>query len=165
MSDSNKIEIMKEYDAYNDGKTSPSRLVRVVVDKVILRRDMTRREQGLWRKALKDDFRNVFDGCVYYLYDQLGEIKQFWDWNCRQFVVGHIKGCAETIKDRMIFARTLAGDWYGVNWNYMLDALGEIRKKSMPNWEKCAKEMGHTIRWNEEIGKFEYFDKEGNKVE
>lgn len=158
-----KIEIGKVFDAYHDGKMSPSRLERVVITHVLLRNDMTREERRMWKKALKEDFKNVFDGCIWYVKDNL-EVKQFWDWNCRQFIVGHIKNDPETKKEPMLFARTLFGEWYGVNWNFLLDVSGDVRRKNLKTWESCAREMGQTLKWNEEEGVFDYFDKEGNKV-
>lgn len=146
------------YDAYFDGKCSPSRLYRVMVDKMIRREDMTRRMQTAWKAALREDFCSVFDGIVLYM-NELGECsRQFWDWNCDVFVVGHIVN--ESSKP-MLFAKTLHGfEWYGVDYNYALDIQGEVRKKCLKDWEKAADEMGTRLSWSSALQQFVHYDKE-----
>ena len=147
------------YDAYFDGKCSPSRLYRVKVDKVIRRADMTRKMQRAWRAALREDFSSVFDGIVFYLNDA-GELSrgQFWNWNCDVFVVGHIVN--ESSKP-MLFAKAMNGfEWYGVDYNYALDIQGEVRKKCLKDWEKAADEMGTRLSWSSVLQQFVHYDKE-----
>ena len=65
-----------------------------------------------------------------------------------------------------MFARRPGGGWYGVNWNYMLDVKGKIRKEVMDTWTKSAQERGQRIEWNDKLQRYEYFDiKTGKKVE
>ena len=154
-----KVEIGQRLDAYHDGKVSPSRLAVVVVDNIIDRDRLSKKAQNLWRKALREDFKQVFDGCVYYCGPKglcdLATTRQFWDWNCKEFIVGHI------------FAKRPDGfGWYAVNWNYSLDLTGSIRKRNLKNWRICAKERGTKMKWNAKEGKYDYFDKDtGEKVE
>ena len=168
MSDISGIAIGQELDAYHDGKASPSRLVRVVVDDIIERKDMSRSARALWRKSLKADFKEVFEGCVCYHTKVNGkdvEFRQFWDWNCDKFIVGHILNDKDTEKDLMLFAkRPYDYGWYGVNWNYSLDISGKTRKACLANWKKCADEMGQTMKWNAEEGRYDYFDKKTGKA-
>lgn len=165
-----KVEIGQRLDAYHDGKVSPSRLAVVVVDDIIDRGHLSKKGQNLWRKALKQDFKHVFEGCCYYcgpkgLYD-LTTTKQFWDWNCEEFIVGHILNDKESEKDPMLFAKRPAGfGWYAINWNYSLDLTGAIRKRNIKNWKVCAKECGNKMKWNAKEGQYDYIDiKTGKKV-
>ena len=151
------IEIGQRLDAYHDGKVSPSRLAVVIVDAIIPRGDLSKMAQNLWRKALKEDFKQVFDGCVYYCgpkgLSDLATTSQFWDWNCKEFIVGHILGDTNP----MFFAKRPDGfDWYAVNGNYSLDLTGRIRKRNLKNWKVCAKECGNEMKWNAKEGKYDY---------
>ena len=164
-----KVEIGDRFDAYNDGKASPSRLVTVVVDNIIDRFNLNKKGQRIWRKALKEDFTNVFEGCCFYCGKNglLDATKQFWDWNCDEFIVGHILNDKRTERDPMLFAKRYGGDvWYGVNWNYMLDVTGVVRRRSLKRWRTCASEMGQRMKWNAKTGEYDYFDlKSGEKVD
>lgn len=134
-----KVRAGKTYDAYFDGKHSQERMVTVEVDYVGSRGDLTRREQRMWRKAILEDLRNVFDGCISYLNE--GKFsEQFWDWNCDSFIEGHIVGDPRTKKDRMLFARDSSGGWYGVNWNYQLDVTGKVRRELRERLKKAAED-------------------------
>lgn len=163
------VKVGQRIDAYHDGKVSPSRLVVVVVDDIVDRGDLSREAQRLWKKALQKDFRDVFDGNVYYcgpkgLFDGT---KQFWDWNCNEFIAGHIVNDKRTEKDQMLFAKRPDGfGWYGVNWNYSLDVTGRIRKRSVKVWKACAEECNMVMKWNAKDGRYDYFDiVSGKKVE
>lgn len=163
-----KVEVGDRLDAYNDGKASPSRLVTVVVDDIVNRFDLNKKGQRLWRKALKKDFTSVFERHVFYCGKKglLDATNQFWDWNCEEFIAGHILNDKRTEKDQMLFARRYGGGWYGVNWNYMLDVTGRIRKQSVKMWKECAKEMGQRMKWNAKTGEYDYFDlKSGEKAD
>lgn len=156
----------KQVDAYNDGKASPSRLVRVVVESVICRDEFTGLARKLWRNALRKDYENVFESCFYYC-DGDRETKQFWDWNCDTFITGHILNDDRTIRDTMLFAKRPDGwGWYGVNWNYGLDLKGKVRRRNRKSWKQCAEERGLRMVWNPDAGKYHYFDKKtGMKVD
>lgn len=158
-------------DAYHDGKASPSRLVVVAVDYVAPLEDLPGKYVRMWRKALREDFKNVVDGGAFYVLSSKssgkGWTKRFWDWNCDEFAVGHIDGDERTRKDPMLFAKRSAGfGWYCVNWNYALDVGGRIRKSSLKKWKACARENGRRMKWNAAKREYEYFDAEtGEKVE
>ena len=164
------VEIGQRLDAYHDGKVSPSRLTVVIVDDIIDRAHLSKKAQNLWRKALKEDFKQVFDSCVYYCCPKglcdLATSYQFWDWNCEEFIVGHILNDKESEKDPILFAKRPDGfGWHGVNWNYSLDLTGSIRKRNLKNWKVCAKECGNKMKWNAKEGKYDYIDlKTGKKV-
>lgn len=164
-----EIKIGQRLHAYHDGKVSPSRLAMVVVDDIIDRGDLSKKAQNLWRKALKKDFRDVFGSSCYYcgpkgLYDPK-TTKQFWDWNCQKFIVGHILNDKESEKDPMLFAQRPEGfGWYGVNWNYRLDPDGELLRKNLKTWKTCAKECGTRMKWNAAKGKYDYIDLKTGKV-
>ena len=117
------IEIGSVHTGYHDGKRG--RPVKIKIDDVVSRYDMNKRGQTLWRKALKEDFSRVFNGCSFYcgpkgLFDPI-TTKQFWDWNCDTFIVGHIPEIKETKKNQMLFAKRPDGfGWYCINWNYSL---------------------------------------------
>lgn len=164
-----KIKVGQRLDAYHDGKISPSRLAVVVVDDIIDRGDLSRKAQRLWKKALRKDFRDVFgDSIVYYCGPKglLDGTRQFWDWNCREFIVCHILNDKKSEKDPMLFAKRPDGfGWYAVNWNYRLDLSGFLRKRLAPKWKKSAAENGMTMKWNAKEGKYDYIDlKTGKKV-
>lgn len=161
------LKVGQQLDAYHDGKSSPSRLVRIVVDDILDRADFAPTAQRLWRKALKKDFTDVFDSCVTYVSTRHGATKQFWDWNCTMFIVGHILNDKRTEKDKILFARRADGfGWYAVNWNYALDLTGRIRNACLKTWRACADENGRTMKWNAADGRFDYFDKTtGKKVD
>jgi hypothetical protein len=163
------IKVGRRLDAYNDGKCSPSRLVAIVVDDIISRCELNKIGQRLWRKALKEDFIRVFDGCILYCGKKglLDATKQFWDWNCDEFIVGHILNDKETQKDPILFAKRPEGfGWYGVNWNYMLDVSGNVRKRNLKMWKACAKECGCRMAWNTKTGEYDYYSLDtGKKVE
>lgn len=149
------------YDAYFDGKCSPSRLYRVEVDKVIRRDDMTRKMQRAWRAALREDFSSVFDGIVLYVKDSGECSRQFWDWNCDEFIVGHI--VTESSRP-ILFAKAMNGfEWYGVDGNYALDIQGEVRKKRLKDWEKAAYEIGTRLSWSSALQQFVHYDKESGE--
>mgnify|MGYP007122059163 CR=1 FL=1 len=104
------IEIGQRVDAYHDGKASPSRLAVVVIDDIIDRDDLSEKGQRHWRKALKQDFNEVFEGCIIYTNEKSPlAIRQFWDWNCTEFIVGHILNDKETMRDPMLFAKRPEG--------------------------------------------------------
>ena len=157
------VKIGQRLDAYHDGKVSPSRLAIIVVDDIIERGDLSKKAQRIWKSALKEDFRKVFNGSVFYcgpkgLFDAT-TTKQFWDWNCTEFIVGHILNDKETEKDPILFAKRPDGfGWYGINWNYSLDITGKIRKRNIKNWKICAEECNWTMKWNVKNGKYDYFD-------
>lgn len=160
----NKVKIGQRLDIYQDGKRSPSRLSVVKVVGTVQIRDLSKGYLRMWKKAINEDFKeSLLDGFIHYVEGP----QRFWDWNCDTFIFGEIVGNPDTKKDPVMFARRASGKyWYGVNWNYMLDIKGDIRKSSLPTWRKCAAEMGQKIKWNPKVGKFEYFDiKTGKKME
>ena len=157
------LKIGQKLDAYNDGKISPSRLAVVVVDDIIYRSELSKAGQNLWRRALKKDFQDVFEGCSFYcgprgLLDK-NTTKQFWDWNCNEFIVGHILNDKRSEKDPMLFAKRPDGfGWYSVNWNYSLDITGGLRRKNIRQWKICAEEMNQRMEWNAKEGRYDYYD-------
>ncbi|MBO6031683.1 MAG: hypothetical protein J6Q22_09440 [Prevotella sp.] len=161
------MKIGRVYDGYEDGKSG--RMVRIKVDDILPRMKMNKLAQGLWRKALEKDFKGVFEGISFYcgpkgLLD-LATTKQFWDWNCETFIVGHIIDRKDTEKDPILFALRPKGfGWYAINWNYSLDISGEIRRRCLPMWRRAAKECGLTMRLNRKTGYYEYYNKKGKKV-
>ena len=163
------IKIGKLYDGYHDGKSG--RMVRIVVDDVIPRIELSKTGQRLWKKALKDDFASVFDGGISLYCGPKGILdpattKQFWDWNCDTFIVGHILDDKDTEKDPILFAKRPAGfGWYAINWNYSLDLEGKVRKACLPMWRRAAKECGLTMKLDRKTGYYIYFNKEGKRVE
>ena len=161
-----EIKAGQRIDAYNDGKASASRLVVVVVDDVVERESLSEKNRKAWRAAISGDFTSVFTSCVFYVGPK-GETKQFWDWNCDRFIVGHILNDETTRRDPMLFARRPEGfGWYCVNWNYSLDVSGRTRKQNVRLWKAAAEECGRTMRWNAGAGRYDYLDKAtGRKVE
>ena len=159
------LKVGQQIDAYYDGKSSPSRLVRIVVDDILDRSNLTRATQRMWKKALRQDFDDVFNSCVTYISSRNASTKQFWDWNCTMFIVGHILNDKRTEKDKILFARLADGfGWYAVNWNYALDITGRIRKTCLKNWKICAEENGYKMKWNASCGRFVLFHKKTGKV-
>lgn len=124
------IEVGKTYDAYNDGKISPSRLVRVKITDVVQREDLGKHWWKVWKDAILEDMKRARGGCIHYIRKDGSDSRQFWDWNCQHFIVGHILNDGETVKDPMLFAQRPSGEWYGVNWNFMLDVSGKVRKRN-----------------------------------
>ena len=153
------IEIGKVYDAYNDGKVSPSRLVRVKITDMVRRDELGRHWWKVWKDAVQEDMKRAHDGCIHYIRKDGSDSRQLWDWNCDTFYFGCIPGDKETEEDDpMMFAKTSWGVWYAVNWNYELDVTGKFRKNNIKNWKLCAKEIGQTMKWNAKEGRYEYFD-------
>ncbi len=153
------IELGKTYDAYNDGKSSPSRLVRVKITNVVRREDLSKHWWKMWKDAILEDMKCARKSCIHYYLKDGNFTSQMWDWNNELFYFGYIPGDKETEKDDpMMFAKTSWGIWYGVNWNYKLDVSGRIRKNNIKNWKLCAMEMGQTMKWNSKEGRYEYFD-------
>lgn len=151
-------------DAYEDGKLSPSRYEAIVVDEVKPIGRLTRRQLAAWRRAIMDDLENVANGCVSYWFDGK-ESKRFWDWHCETFIIGHIDGNKESMKDKIVFAEESFGrGWYGVNWNYQLDIPGELREKCWPRWKKCAEERGEVVKWDGKRHKYQYFNKKTGEL-
>lgn len=148
-------------DGYFDGKCSPSRHVRIAVRGPIRITWLNKKQLRLWKKAINDDFKEaLLGGCVIYVDGP----QRFWDWNCDEFLIGNIVGDKDTIHDPMLFAKRPGGNWYCVNWNYMLDIKGEVRKENWENWQACAKERGQELKWNSKQHRFEYY-KDGRIVE
>ena len=160
------VRIGQRIDAYHDGKASPSRLKVVVVDDVIDRNDLSKRAQRLWRKALRADFKGVFEGIVCY-YSGGRSTKQFWDWNCSEFIEGHFLDEGDNKKSYMLFAkRPHDWGWYGVDYNYSLDVSGRVRRRHIGTWKKCAAENGLSMKWNHNLGRYDYFAlKTGEQVD
>lgn len=150
-------------DAYFDGKESPSRLSVVEVIDVLPIVGVSKKYLRMWKRAIAKDFdESLLEGFEFYAEGP----QRFWDWNCGEFVFAKIVGDAETEKDPIMFAKRGWGGWYGVNWNYMLDLHGKIRKERLATWEECAKEMGQVMKWNKATLKYDYFNvKTGKKVE
>ena len=144
----------KRYDAYHDGKCSPHRMVSVIIDDIIHRDQLNKKALRMWFKCIREDFNNLLGGCIVYLDGP----QQFWDWNCQEFVMAHIPDDQESMKDPMLFARRPSGSWYGINWNYMLDVAGSVRKSCLKDWRTCAEECNQVMKWNRKTGAFEYFD-------
>lgn len=154
MNDKLNIKIGKAYDAYHDGKKSPSRLTKVIIDEVIPIMRLNNKAVWMWKRAIEKDFKEVLiDRFIHYIPGP----QRFWDWNCDVFLVGHIQNDPETVKDPILFARRPRG-WYGVNWNYMLDVAGKIRKANIKDWKLCAEECNQIMKWNRKEGKYDYFD-------
>lgn len=158
------IKTGKKLEAFHDGKISPSRMSTVEVVDVVSITDMGKKYLRMWKKAIVDDFNDhLLDGimcCV-------DGPQRLFDWNCDKFIFAKIVGDNETEKDPIMFAKCARGEWYGVNWNYLLDVDGRALKKNMPFWEEYAREeMGKKLVWNKKEHRLEYFDiKTGKKVE
>lgn len=151
----------KRYDVYNDGKCRPSRHASVVIDRIAGLQELNLGQLNDWKTALEDDFDGRVDGCIRYPWTP----NQFWDWNCDEFAVGRFVGDDYGGKS-IFFARHPDGSWYGVDWNYMLDVTGSVRRKYLHMWRQAAAECGQTMKWNRKAGRFEYFDtKTGEKKE
>lgn len=157
-----KLRTGKKLDAYHDGKTSPSRLSIAEVIDVIKITDLSKKYLRMWKKAIVEDFNEaLMGGLVHYIPGP----QRFWDWNCDEFIFAKIVGDKETEKDPIMFAKRAWDGWYGVNWNYMLDVKGKVRKEGIDSWTKCAQEMGQRMEWNKKLQMYEYFDiKTGKKV-
>jgi hypothetical protein len=118
-----KLKIGDTLAAYNDGKTA--RKAKVVVDDIIERKNLSLRARCMWKKALKQDFKDVFESCVFYIGKSI--TKQFWDWNCDVFICWHLAepygGDDDAVKPySMLFAQRPKGfGWYCLNWNYDLE--------------------------------------------
>lgn len=151
----------KRYDCYNDGKCSPSRLCIVEIDRVVGLCELADDQLDEWKSSIQNDFDSRVDGCIHYRWTP----NQFWDWNCDEFAIGHfVEG--EHNGESVFFAKHPDGSWYGVDWNYMLDVSGSVRRKFLPMWRQAAAECGQTMKWNRKAGRFEYFDaKTGKKIE
>lgn len=125
-----QLKIGDKLAGYQDGKLA--RKVTIVVDDIMRRDSFSDAGRRMWSKALRRDFDDVFDSCVIYI-GKKGSTKQFWDWNCDVFIVGHLSkpygGDDKATKPySMLFARRNMGmGWYGVNWNYDL----EVGKRSV----------------------------------
>lgn len=157
-----EIEEGQRFDAYHDGKLSPSRLSVVEVIAVVNILEMNKKYLRMWKKAINDDFKeHLLERFVICMSGPQRE----WDWNCEEFIFCKIVGDKRTERDPMMFARTSDGKgWYAVNWNYRLDIGGYVRKKMLRTWKECAREMGQTMKWNDKELKYDYFDKTGKKV-
>lgn len=152
----------RKLDAYHDGKTSPSRLSVVeVIDHIVIEH-LGPYYVKMWKRAIIADFNDaLIKRWVHYCSGP----QRFWDWNCDSFIFAKFIGDKETEKDPIMFAKDGRGGWYGVNYNYMLDVIGKVRKEGIEQWRKCAKEMGQRIEWNDKLHMYEYFDiKTGKKV-
>lgn len=158
-----RLKIGKRIDAYHDGKMSPSRLEVVEVVAVSKIADLGKKHLRMWKKAIVEDFDESLMGrLVCYAEGP----QRFWDWNCGEFVFAKFVGDKETERDPIMFAKRAWGGWYGVNWNYMLDLGGKVRKEWLKQWEACAKENGRRFQWNEKELKYEWLDeKTGVKAE
>lgn len=146
------------FDAYHDGKPSPSRLSIVSVDRVLRRRDVPKKYLRMWKRAINEDFNEMMGGLVFYTDDGPN---QFFDWNCDEFIFGRMVGLdsSEDKGVQIMFAKLANGrGWYGVDWNYRLDLEGRTRKEYEPTWRQAAAECGQTIHWNEETLQYEYTD-------
>ena len=144
-------------DVYEDGKCSPSRhaVVEVVVAANIC--EVSKKFLRKWRKAIYDDFgKSLLDGILC--------SRRFWDWNCDEFIFAKFLDDEETAKEAIMFARSSWGDWYGVNYNYMLDLNGKVLKENWKFWRECAKEAGQELKWHTDAHRFEYY-KDGKLVE
>lgn len=152
----------RKLDAYHDGKTSPSRLRVVEVLDHIKIEDLGPHYVKMWRKAIIDDFNEALirRGVCYCTGPQ-----RFWDWNCDSFIFAKFIGDNETDKDPIMFAKRGWGGWYGVNYNYMLDVSGKVRKEGIEQWRECAKERGLVMKRNRNTRLYEYFDATGKRVE
>lgn len=158
------IRTGKRLEAFHDGKISPSRMSTVEVIDVVSITEMSKKYLRMWKKAIVDDFNeHLLDGIMCYVDDP----QRLFDWNCDKFIFAKIVGDKETEKDPIMFAKCARGEWYGVNWNYLLDVDGRALKKNMPFWEEYAREeMGKKLVWNKKEHRLEYFDiKTGKKVE
>ena len=159
-----KVKIGKKLEAYHDGKISPSRMSTVEVVDVVSITDMSKKYLRMWKKAIVDDFNEyLLDGIMC----RAEGPQRFFDWNCDKFIFAKIVGDKETEDDPIMFAKCPGGEWYGVNWNYLLDVDGRALKKNMPFWDEYAREeMGKKLVWNKKEHRLEYFDiKTGKKVE
>jgi len=157
-----RLKIGKRLDAYHDGKRSPSRMCTVEVVAVASITEMSKKYLRMWKKAIVDDFnKSLLDGIMWYIDGP----QRFFDWNCDKFIFAKIVGDKRTEKAPMVFAKRPGGEWYGVNWNYLLDVDGRVMKENMKFWEDCAREIGQKIVWNKKKHELEYFDiKTGDKV-
>ena len=158
-----KVKIGKKLEAFHDGKICPSRMSTVEVVDVVSITDMGKKYLRMWKKAIVDDFNeHLLDGIMCYIHGP----QRLFDWNCDKFIFAKIVGDKETEKDPIMFAKCARDEWYGVNWNYLLDVDGSALKKHMPFWEEYAREeMGKRLVWNKKKHRLEYFDiKTGKEV-
>ena len=125
------LKIGDKVDAYEDGKKA--RKTTVIIDHIIRREDLSDKARRLWKKALNQDFKDTFDGFVTYI-NELCHTKQFWDWNCDVFIIGHLEqpygGDDDAVKPgSMLFAKRAGKGmgWYCLNWNYDLDVKKAVR--------------------------------------
>ena len=150
----------RRYDAYHDGKCSPSRHASVVIDRIVGLSELNAVQVNDWKAAIDEDFDSRIDGCIHYRWTP----NQFWDWNCDEFAIGCFFDVPGDEK-YVFFARRPDGSWYGVNRNYSLDLAGSVRKKYLPMWREAAAECWQTMKWNRKTGRFEYFDmKTGKRI-
>lgn len=158
-----RLKIGRKLDAYHDGKTSPTRLSIAEVIDVIKITDLSKKYLRMWKKAIVEDFDEaLMGGLVQYIPGP----QRFWDWNCDEFIFAKFLDNKESERDPAMFARRPGGEWYGVNWNYMLDVRGKVRKDAIENWKKCAQEMGQRLVWNNKTRLYEYYDmKTGRRVD
>ena len=156
-----KVKVGKKLEAFHDGKISPSRMSTVEVVDVVSITDIGNKYLRMWKKAIVDDFDESLlgSGIIYYV----GGPQRFFDWNCDKFIFAKIVGDKRTEKDQIMFAKRPGGEWYGVNYNYMLDIDGREFKTHMPYWEDCAREIGRRLVWNKKTHMLEYFDIETGK--
>lgn len=151
----------KRLDAYHDGKLAPSRLEIVEVIDVVKIERLSKRYLRMWKKAINEDFDEALLGGVICYVDGP---QRFWDWNCGEFIFAKFVS-SESANEEIMFAKRPGGEWYGVNWNYLLDVHGKIRNEGIDRWTTCAKEMGQRMEWNDKEQKYDYYDiKTGRKV-
>lgn len=156
-----KLEVGDKIDVFFDGKCSPSRHSVLVFRDAVPITQVSKAYLRKWKKAINDDFKeSLLDGHVSYCSGP----QRFWDWNCDLFIFGAFQCDHETTKEPIMFARRGFGDWYGVNYNYMLDLKGDVVKENLKIWQECAKEAGQTLKWNKKLHRIEYY-KNGVMVE
>lgn len=157
--------IGKHLDVYNDGKISPSRHARVVVEDVVPMFDLHPHFRDKWFKTIKEDMKLVKDGCVWFHLDNGMVVKNRWDWSTQEFIFAKFIDDKSTDKDPMMFAKTSGGYYYAINWNYRLDITNKFRRKCLKLWKECAKEMGMKMVYNKQTEFYDYIDLKTGKKE
>lgn len=148
--------IGKHLDVYNDGKISPSRHARVVVEDVVPLFNLHPHYRDKWFNAINADMNRVKDGCIWYHLDNGMVVKNRWDWSTQEFIFAKFIGDKRTDKDPMMFAKTMGGYYYAINWNFRLDVTNKFRRQLMKTWKECAKGMGMKMVYNKQTESWDY---------
>lgn len=158
MSKDLNIKVGDRFFGFHDGKWSLDRMVVVVIDDVVDRTELCRRDWKLWTDAVRTDLNSAIHGNIcHYNMGSDTETRQFWDYNCTQFYLGHIDGMPETQKDSLLIAKRPYGfGWYAVNWNYEVDLEDGFRRTFLRKLRRWAKGSGQKIVFDRASGLYRY---------